>query len=196
MVHDKNDPSEKSPADDIDLLKEVNLPREDESSEKALVPFDPLQMYLAEIRRCPLLSREEEHRLAVEYKEFGNIEAAYKLVTSNLRLAGKSYSATMVEKVGPFRVEFPMRIEVLESQEMSRIKAQAAGSDSRVGSRLKVELDVHLKGDGAKTLLSLGVSVDILGKLATLGHSIVKRKADQVMEEFARALKNRLEGVS
>jgi RNA polymerase sigma-32 factor len=32
------------------------------------------------------LSREEEHRIAVEYKEFGNIEAAYKLVTANLRL--------------------------------------------------------------------------------------------------------------
>ena len=44
------------------------------------------QRYLAEIRRFPLLSREEEHRLAVEYKEYGNVEAAYKLVTSNLRL--------------------------------------------------------------------------------------------------------------
>ena len=49
---------------------------------------------------------------------------------------------------------------------------------------------------GKKTHLSLGVTVDILGKLATLGHSIIKRKADLVMEEFAQALKNRLEGVS
>lgn len=110
--------------------------------------------------------------------------------------AGKHYTATMVEKVGPFRVEFPMRIEVLESQEMSYIKAQASGTDSRVGSRMKVELEVHLKEDGKKTLFSFVASVDILGKLATLGHSIIKRKADQVMEEFAQAVKKRLEGVS
>jgi len=110
--------------------------------------------------------------------------------------AGKSYTATMVEKVGPFRVEFPMRIDVLQSDQMSYIKAQASGSDSRVGSRMKVELEVHLKGDGNQTLLSLAASVDILGKLATLGHSIIKRKADQVMEEFAQAVKKRLEGAS
>src|SRR3989337_2436868 len=59
---------------------------EQNSASKALVPFDPLQRYLAEIRRFSILSREEEHRLAVEYKEYGNIEAAYKLVTGNLRL--------------------------------------------------------------------------------------------------------------
>src|SRR5690349_4861490 len=53
---------------------------------KALVAYDPLQRYLAEIRRFPLLSREKEHELAVEYKEYGNVEAAYKLVTGNLRL--------------------------------------------------------------------------------------------------------------
>jgi RNA polymerase sigma-32 factor len=73
-------------------LPEIDLSKEDDSQEpaglsaKALVPFEPLQRYLAEIRRFPLLSREEEHRLAVEYKEYGNIEAAYKLVTANLRL--------------------------------------------------------------------------------------------------------------
>ena len=75
------------PFPEIDLAKDN---REDDASEtngaKALVPFDPLQRYLSEIRRFPLLSREEEHRLAVEYKEYGNIEAAYKLVTGNLRL--------------------------------------------------------------------------------------------------------------
>jgi len=72
--------------DDVDLSEEIDLTDEDESSKKALVPSDSLQRYLAEIRRLPLLSREEEHRLAVEYKEYGNIEAAYKLVTANLRL--------------------------------------------------------------------------------------------------------------
>jgi RNA polymerase sigma-32 factor len=54
--------------------------------ERALVPFDPLQRYLTEIRRFPLLTRQEEHELAVRYKEYGEVQAAYKLVTSNLRL--------------------------------------------------------------------------------------------------------------
>ncbi|HEY7716909.1 MAG TPA: RNA polymerase factor sigma-32 [Candidatus Binatia bacterium] len=54
--------------------------------DKALVPFDPLQRYLTEIRRFPLLNRQDEHDLAVRYKEYGDVEAAYKLVTSNLRL--------------------------------------------------------------------------------------------------------------
>ncbi|MFQ5665291.1 MAG: RNA polymerase factor sigma-32 [Candidatus Binatia bacterium] len=52
----------------------------------ALVRYDPLQRYLAEIRRYPLLSREEEQRLAIRYKENKDIQAAYRLVTSNLRL--------------------------------------------------------------------------------------------------------------
>jgi RNA polymerase sigma-32 factor len=52
----------------------------------ALVRYDPLQRYLSEIRRYPLLSREEEHRLAVQYREKKDIEAAYRLVTANLRL--------------------------------------------------------------------------------------------------------------
>jgi RNA polymerase sigma-32 factor len=59
---------------------------EADAKTKALVPFDPLQRYLTEIRRFKLLSREEEHRLAVQYKEYGDLEAAYKLVTANLRL--------------------------------------------------------------------------------------------------------------
>src|SRR5687768_1739474 len=83
-------PDEKTLPIDLPLLN-IDLSKQDDvedadSKEKALVPFDPLQRYLAEIRRFPLLSREEEHKLAVDFKEFGNIEAAYKLVTGNLRL--------------------------------------------------------------------------------------------------------------
>ena len=61
---------------------------DDDSTETdtALVPYDSLQRYLAEIRRYPLLTPEEEHQLAVRYKEQGDVEAAYRLVTANLRL--------------------------------------------------------------------------------------------------------------
>jgi len=47
------------------LLGEIGPVGEDEqASSNALVPFDPLQRYLAEIRRYPLLSHEDEHELA------------------------------------------------------------------------------------------------------------------------------------
>ena len=75
---------EKVPDPEIPKIPEVEEP--EKPSGKALLPFDPLQRYLAEIRRFPVLNREEEHKLAVEYKEYGNLEAAYKLVMGNLRL--------------------------------------------------------------------------------------------------------------
>ena len=84
MKDDQIEPREEVP--EVEVLEEVDSDQGEGSSDKALVPFDSLQRYLSEIRRYPLLSREEEHQLAVEYKEFGTIKAAYKLLTSNLRL--------------------------------------------------------------------------------------------------------------
>ena len=107
---------------------------------------------------------------------------------------GKRYSATMVEKVGPFKVEFPTTIEVLEREELTRIKARAAGADNKIGSRMKIDLDVSLREQDGKTVLGFIAGVDILGKLAALGHGIIKRKADQVLDEFAQAVKSKLEG--
>jgi len=54
-----------------------------------LVRYDPLRAYMAEVQRHPLLSREEEHDLAVRYRETGEVETAYRLVASNLRLVVK-----------------------------------------------------------------------------------------------------------
>ena len=52
----------------------------------ALVPTDPLQRYLSEVRRHPLLDPGEEHELAVRWREEGDRAAAARLVTANLRL--------------------------------------------------------------------------------------------------------------
>jgi RNA polymerase sigma-32 factor len=86
MSEDKDATLSDIPLPEVDFSKEAIDNEDVNATDKALVTFDPLQRYLAEIRRFPLLSREEEHRLAVDYKEYGNVEAAYKLVTANLRL--------------------------------------------------------------------------------------------------------------
>ena len=59
------------------------------SKDSALVKFDPLQRYLQEVGQYHLLSREEEKELAIRVKEHGDPDAAYRLVTSNLRLVVK-----------------------------------------------------------------------------------------------------------
>ncbi len=60
-----------------------------ESSDKALVKFDPLQRYLSEISKYRLLTRDEEREYGLRVKEQGDKEAAYALVTANLRLVVK-----------------------------------------------------------------------------------------------------------
>ncbi|MFL5400330.1 MAG: RNA polymerase sigma factor RpoH [Myxococcales bacterium] len=48
-----------------------------------------LAMYLAEINKYPLLTVDEEQRLARLYAKSGDLDAAHKLVTSNLRFVVK-----------------------------------------------------------------------------------------------------------
>lgn len=59
------------------------------SARPALASSDPLQAYMVEVTKHPLLTREEEHALAVRYRETGDLNAAYRLVAANLRLVVK-----------------------------------------------------------------------------------------------------------
>ena len=52
----------------------------------SLVPSDPFRRYLAEIRRYPRLDREEERELARRYRDTGDREALFRLVTANLMM--------------------------------------------------------------------------------------------------------------
>jgi RNA polymerase sigma-32 factor len=48
-----------------------------------------LSVYLAQIKKFPMLAAEEEYMLAKNWKTTGNIKSAEKLVTSHLRLVAK-----------------------------------------------------------------------------------------------------------
>jgi len=76
----KSKPKSKPKSKDVVLKK---------ASDNALVQYDPLQRYLAEVSRYELLTREEEIELAKRVQEDGDPDAAYRLTASNLRLVVK-----------------------------------------------------------------------------------------------------------
>jgi len=53
------------------------------------VVSDNMSRYLAEVRRFPVLSAEEEYRLAVKFYEEQDLSAAQTLITANLRFVVK-----------------------------------------------------------------------------------------------------------
>ncbi len=86
-----------------EIIEEESLPLFDEGEDFADLPqppsralvasdlgrADPLQQYLGEIGKHKVLTAEEEENLTTRYKNLGDVEAAYKLVVSNLRLVVK-----------------------------------------------------------------------------------------------------------
>jgi len=70
----------------IPFVSDLPTPR---SGKNLPASVSPLQLYLQEISRYPLLDPEEEYALAVRHFEEGDISAAHRLITSNLRLVVK-----------------------------------------------------------------------------------------------------------
>jgi RNA polymerase sigma-32 factor len=97
IENDADLPDEFDESQDVEVLDEVSpaeSPEPDKgdalaASSSALSRRDPLGVYMRDVQRYPLLSKEEEHDLAVRYFEEDDLEAAKLLVTSNLRLVVK-----------------------------------------------------------------------------------------------------------
>jgi RNA polymerase sigma-32 factor len=73
-----------------------------ESVSNALIPTTTLSRYLAEVRRYPFLSKEEELQLFHEYQQLGTREAAVKLILANLRVCvaiASEYRLTGVDQM-------------------------------------------------------------------------------------------------
>jgi len=77
------------PENEVRKERDTSVTSLQSSTDSALVKFDPLQRYLQELSQYELLSKEEEKELSIRVREHGDREAAYKLVSSNLRLVVK-----------------------------------------------------------------------------------------------------------
>jgi carbon monoxide dehydrogenase subunit G len=106
---------------------------------------------------------------------------------------GKRYAAVVADKVGPFRVKFPLQIDVLEAQAPDRLRARAGGRDTAVDGMVKVDLDVALSDVEGATGFRLVADISVLGKLGTLGHSVIVRRGNDIVDRFADNIRRVLE---
>ncbi len=72
---------------EVEFSFDPDAPVADTSDQMDLVPSTALDRYLAEVRRYPFLSKEEELRLFHEYQTTGSRDAGVKLILANLRVA-------------------------------------------------------------------------------------------------------------
>ena len=75
------------PEDDTSLIAVASTAVDSDS--KSVSTTDPLARYLSEIRQYPLLTKEQEKKLAIQYFDKKDPRAAEALVTSNLRFVVK-----------------------------------------------------------------------------------------------------------
>lgn len=80
---------DESPLEEENEVIELTEVRGPEADAGLPLPFDPLRMYLAELSKYPLLSRDEEFELSRLVFENKDRAAAQKLVISNLKLVVK-----------------------------------------------------------------------------------------------------------
>ncbi|MBA7673258.1 RNA polymerase sigma factor RpoH [subsurface metagenome] len=88
-VKKKKDRNAQKEIDDLSTDAQYDLRPVPKEQDGSLVAYDPLQMYLWEIRKYTLLTKAEEIELAIRYRQKNDREAAHKLILSNLRLVVK-----------------------------------------------------------------------------------------------------------
>src|SRR5262249_18269585 len=109
-------------------------------------------------------------------------------VESMLPIDNEKYVATVVERVGPFRLSLNLEIRIVQAIEPSLLKAELSGTDSYGQNRLSGTLCADLKASSAETVLSMDSRVEVTGKLATLGAAPIRRRANELFAQFAERL--------
>lgn len=98
------------------------------------------------------------------------------------------YTANVVTAVGPIRLKFHARAEILYGEDRT-ISAKVAMGDGRAGTvdghfRIRLALRAAAESD-----LLLDANVAVGGRLGEFAQPLLRRKADQVVKDFAAALR-------
>ncbi len=109
-----------------------------------------------------------------------------------------SFRASLRVKVGPMGLTLAGTLQVLE-QDPSKGEARflIEASDRKVGGAVRADLLIQLRSEplsdeGNQTEVVLNTDTTFIGRLGELGQPLIRRKANNTMEEFARNLAQQL----
>ena len=98
----------------------------------------------------------------------------------------EAYAANVSEKIGPFKITMNLEVRVTEAIAPIQLKAAIKGADSMALNRITGSMQVSLRPASPGTQMQFEASIEILGKLATLGAVPIRRRTAQAFAEFAQ----------
>ena len=107
------------------------------------------------------------------------------LETAEEHVPLESYSAVLMDRLGPFKLRADLTITLSDVVPGRHVLMHAEGEDRQVGSRVVVNaaLDVE-EQDGQGSLVRAAGSYEVTGKVASMGASTIRKKADKILDEF------------
>jgi len=110
-------------------------------------------------------------------------------VASVRATAGDHYQGTLAVQIGPVRLVLDGDITITARDEQAGTASlRADAKDSRVGGAIKATVDLALVEREGATEIKIGTDLQVLGRLGEFGQPVIKRKADQMMADFAECL--------
>lgn len=101
----------------------------------------------------------------------------------------EGYAARVSDKIGPFKLTMNLEVRVIETVEASLLKAAIRGADSMGLNRVTGSMQISLSSASSGTQMRFEASIEILGKLATLGAVPIRRRTTQAFAEFAQNIR-------
>ena len=106
---------------------------------------------------------------------------------------GGAYKGGLKVQVGPIRLALEGVITVEEADRSTwRARMRAEANDRRLGGGIRARLSLTLVPVEVGTRVQIDTDLAVLGKIGEFGQPIIRRKADALLEEFARNVRSTL----
>ena len=106
---------------------------------------------------------------------------------------GSAYRGGLKVQVGPIRLSLEGTITVEEADRNAwRACMRAEANDRRLGGGIRARLSLTLTPVEIGTRVQIDTDLAVLGRIGEFGQPIIRKKADALLEEFARNLRSAL----